>query len=133
MDRRKLMQSASLIPIGFGVSGMAGGALATCTPTGIQIDPNVLVAINNAVATGCNWIPAITTVVALVNASFPAVVGATTVAESVVNQVANVLCKAAPAPTAGGKFEAKAPLKAADGTEIPVHGWVVENGKLTYV
>ena len=132
VSRREALKAGTLIPVAFGVTGMAGGALATCGSTGIQIDPNVLVAINNAVATGCNWIPAITTVIPLVNASFPTLIGATTIAESVLAEIVSVLCKSAPVQTAGGKFEARAPLKVGD-TVIPVHGWVVENGKLTYV
>jgi hypothetical protein len=126
MDRRDVIKGAALLPTAV-VAGGASGAIATCTPTGIQIDPNVLVAINNAVATGCNFIPAITTVIELVNGLFPAVVGATTVAESVIAQIAGTLCKSAPM---SGKLGT--PLVAGD-KEIPVHGWTVVDGKLVYV
>jgi len=114
------------------VAGSGLGALATCNAqTGIQIDPNVIVAISNAVAAGCNWIPAITTVIALVNASFPVVVGATTIAESVLGEISGVLCNNKPTSTAGGKLGAK-DFKAGDQT-ITAHGWVISDGKLTYV
>ena len=132
VNRRELMQAATVLPVAV-VSGGATGALATCSSTGgIQIDPNILVAINNAVIQSCNWIPAITTVIPLINAAFASLIGATTIAESVLAQIAGLLCKSAPTATAAGKFEAKAPLKAGD-VEIPVHGWVVENGHFTYV
>ena len=130
MNRRELMQGASLLPVAI-VSGGATGALATCGSSGIQIDPNVLVAISNAVATTCNFIPAVTTVISLVNAAFPAVVGATTVAESVIGEVAGLLCQHSPTPAAAGKLAAKD--LTAGGQTVPVHGWVVVDGKLTYV
>jgi len=133
MNRRDALKAGTLIPISFGVTGMAGGALATCGANGIQIDPNVLVAINNAVATGCNFIPAVTTVIALVNAAFPAVNGATGIAEGVINQIATLLCAHAPTPPAAGEKLGAAKTLTAGGTDIPVHGWSVINGKLTYV
>ena len=121
LNRRSVLLTAPPV-----VVGAAVGQLATCSSSGIQINPDVLVAINNAVATGCNFIPAVTTVIALVNALFPAVNGAATVAESVVGQIAQALCSSAPT-----KLGAKT-LKAGD-KEIPVNGWVVIDGKLTYV
>jgi hypothetical protein len=126
MNRRELLQAASVLPVAV-VSGGATGALATCSSTGIQIDPNVLVAIQNAVATGCNFIPAITTIIPLVNAAFPAVVGATAVAESVISEIAALLCGHV---TQAGKLAGNL---TAGNTEIPLHGWTVVNGKLTYV
>lgn len=128
--RRDALKAGTLIPISVGVTGMAGGALATCTPAGIQIDPNVIVAINQAVATSCGFIPAITTLIALVNAAFPAVNGATTIAQSVLNEISGMLCAHAPSVQAG-KLGAK--TLNAGGTDIPVHGWSVVDGKLTYV
>ena len=128
ISRRNVLHSSTAIPLL--ATGSLTGALATCSSSGgIQIDPNVLVAINNAVAMGCNWIPAITTVIALVNASFPAVSGAASVAESVIAQVAATLCAAKPTPLAGGKLGA---AKIA-GTDVVAHGWVVQDGKLVYV
>jgi hypothetical protein len=131
MNRREALKAGTLIPVSFGVSGMAGGALATCGSSGIQIDPTVLVAINNAVAQACNFIPTVTTVIAIVDALFPAVNGATSVAEGVIGQIAGTLCKGAPSLTPAGKLGGR--TVTAGGSEIPVHGWVVENGKLTYV
>jgi hypothetical protein len=127
MNRREALKAGTLIPVSFGVSGMAGGALTTCSSSGIQIDPNVLVAINNAVAQGCNFIPAITTVIAIVNALFPAVNGVSSVAEGVIGQIAAALCKAAPV---AGKLGAPLVI---GGTEVPIHGWTVVDGKITYV
>jgi hypothetical protein len=129
MDRRELLKAAPLLPVAV-VSGGATGALATCGANGIQIDPNVLVAINNAVAQGCNFIPAITTIIALVNATFPAINGATQIASSVLNEITGVLCAHAPT-VSGGKLGAR--TLTAGGTEIPVHGWSIVDGKLTYV
>jgi hypothetical protein len=126
-NRRELMRSAALLPTAV-VAGGATGAIATCSsPGGIQIDPAILVEINKAVASGCNFIPAITTVIAVVNALFPAVNGATSIAESVITQIAGTLCKNAPM---SGKLGA--PLVVGD-SQIPVHGWVVADGKLVYV
>ena len=128
VNRREVLLSAPPAV----VAGSGLGALATCNAqTGIQIDPNVLVAINNAVAQGCNFIPAITTIIAVVNAAFPVVNGATSVAEGVIGQIAGTLCKGAPSLTPAGKLGGR--TVTAGGSEIPVHGWVVENGKLTYV
>jgi hypothetical protein len=129
MDRRELIQAATVLPVAV-VSGGATGALATCSSSGIQIDPTVLVAIQNAVATGCNFIPAITTIIPLINALFPAVNGATTIAESVLSQIASTLCANAPTP-ASVKLGAKV-MKAGD-KEIPLNGWIIVDGKLTYV
>jgi hypothetical protein len=124
-DRRELVRGAALLPVAV-ISGGATGALATCSSSGIQIDPNVLVAINNAVVASCNFIPAITTIIPLVNAAFPAVVGATTVAQTVIEQIAALLCAHV---TQAGKLGGSL---TAGGSEIPVHGWTVVNGKLTY-
>ena len=130
VSRRNMLKAGTVLPIGFGVTGMAGGALATCTPTGIQIDPNVLVTINNAVAASCNFIPAITTVIGLVNALFPAVNGVTSVAEATIAQIAAALCKSAPTPASA---KLGAPIKI-EGTDVAVHGWVVgPDGHLVYV
>jgi hypothetical protein len=130
MDRREALKIGVVLPAAV-VAGGATGQLATCSSSGgIQINPSVLVAINNAVATGCNFIPAVTTVIALVNALFPAVNGATAVAEGVISQIASMLCSNAPNP-ASAKLGAKT-LKAGD-KEIPVNGWVVIDGKLQYV
>jgi hypothetical protein len=126
MNRREVLFSAPPAV----VAGSGLGALATCGPTGIQIDPNVLVAINNAVAQGCNFIPAITTVIALVNAAFPTVIGTTTIAQGVLTEIAGMLCAHAPAVQAG-KLGTK--TLNAGGTDIPVHGWSVVDGKITYV
>lgn len=127
VNRRAVVMSAAPATL----AGTGLGALATCSSSGgIQIDPNVLVAINQAVANGCNFIPAITTVIALVNAAFPAVVGATTVAQSVLTEISGMLCAHAPAVQAG-KLGAK--ILSAGGADIPVHGWSVVDGKLVYV
>ena len=126
MNRRDIVKGAALLPTAV-LTGGASGAIATCTPTGIQIDPNILVAINDAVAKSCNFIPAITTVIPLITALFPAILGATTIAETVIAQIAGLLCKSAPI---GRKLGA--PLVAGD-KEIPVHGWTVVDGKLVYV
>ena len=123
VNRRNVLLSAPpAIVVGTGL-----GAVATCSPTGIQIDPNVIVAINNAVATGCNFIPAITTTIAIVNALFPAVNGATTVAQGVISQIADMLCKNV---VQSGKLGGS--IKAGD-ADIPIHGWHVVDGKLVYV
>ena len=126
MNRREVLFSAPPAV----VAGSGLGALATCGPTGIQIDPNVLVAINNAVAQGCNFIPAITTIIAVVNAAFPVVNGATSIAQSVLTEISSMLCAHAPAVQAG-KLGTK--TLNAGGTDIPVHGWSVVDGKITYV
>jgi hypothetical protein len=130
IERRKMLSGCTLLPVAV-ISGGATGALATCSSSGIQIDPTVLDSISKAVATACNFIPAVTTVIAVVNALFPAINGTTSVAEGIISQVAGVLCASAPATTAG-KFGAKV-LKDQAGNEIPVHGWVIVDGKLTYV
>ena len=127
VNRREVLLSAPPAV----VAGTGLGALATCNAqTGIQIDPNVLVAINNAVAQGCNFIPAITTIIAVVNAAFPVVNGATSIAQSVLTEISSMLCAHAPAVQAG-KLGAK--TLNVGGTDIPVHGWTVVDGKVTYV
>ena len=132
MNRRELLQTSSLIPIGFGVTGMAGGALATCSSTGgIQIDPVVLDEITKAVAAGCNFVPAVTTIISIVSIAFPAVLGATSIAESVLKEISAMVCASAPTPAASGKFASK--MLTAGGKDIPVNGWVINNGKLEYV
>jgi len=123
MNRREVLLSAPPAV----VAGTGIGAVTTCSSSGIQIDPNILVEINKAVATGCNFIPAITTVIALINAAFPAVLGATTIVQSTLNEIVNMLCQHAQAGKLGG-----APLNA-NGTDVPVHGWIVKDGKLVYV
>jgi len=132
MDRRELLKAAPALPVAV-VSGGATGALFTCTPTGgIQIDPNILVAINNAAAQGCNFIPAITTVIGIINATFPAVLGATTIAQSVITEISSMICANKPPPVAG-KLGAAAKTITVRDKEIPVNGWVVIDGKLQYV
>ena len=113
--------------------GMTGGALVSCTPTGIQIDPNVIVAINNAVAQGCNFIPAITTVIGVINAAFPAVLGATTIAESVIGEISAMLCANKPTATQAGRLGSASKTMKAGDKDIPVNGWIIIDGKLTYV
>jgi hypothetical protein len=127
VNRREVLLSAPPAV----VAGAGLGALATCNAqTGIQIDPSVLVAINNAVAQGCNFIPAVTTIIAVVDAAFPAINGATTIAASVLNEISSMLCAHTPT-TVAGKLGTK--TLNAGGKDIPVHGWVIVDGKLTYV
>jgi len=123
INRRNVLMSAPPAV----VAGTGLGALTTCSSSGIQIDPNVIVEINKIVANTCNFIPAITTVITVVNALFPQVNGATSVAEGVIQQIASLLCKSAPM---SGKLGASLD---ANGTQVPVHGWVVQDGKLIYV
>lgn len=130
MDRRSLMRTSAVAPVALGVSGMAGGALFTCGSNGLQIDPAVLDTIMKAVAAGCNFIPAVETIVGLVTTTFPAVVGAATIAESVLGEIQAILCANVPTPaTPSMKLKVK-------GSEVAVtaHGWIIgPNGKLVYV
>lgn len=133
MNRRALVRSSALAPVALGVSGMASGALFTCSPTGgVQIDPAVLDAIMKAVAEGCNFIPAVETIVGLVSATFPAVVGATTIAASVLSEISDILCANVPTPASPvSSLKLKKPV----GATLPVasHGWVIQSGKLVYI
>ena len=55
-------------------AGTGMGSVATCSSTGgIVINPAVIDAIQAAVATACGFVPAVSTLVAIVGASFPAV------------------------------------------------------------
>ena len=124
--RRQLMSTAGLAPVMFVTGGMAGGALVSCQNGQIVVDPAVLNAIQQAVATACNFIPAVTTIVALIAVSFPAIAGATTIADTVLKEISGILCAAAPTP-------ATAAAALVPNTSVAVHGWVIQNGKLVYV
>ena len=125
--RRKLLSTAALGPVLFATGGAAGGALVSCQGGQIVVDPAVLQAIQAAVATTCNFIPSVITIVALVAASFPAAAGVTTIATSVLNEISAILC--ASAPKASSLAAATAP-----NTNVAVHGWIIgSDGKLVYV
>ena len=125
--RRKLLSTAALGPTLFATGGAAGGAVVSCQGGQVVVDPAVLNAIQQAVATACGFIPAVTTIVALVAASFPAAAGATTIATEVVNQISAILCTSK--PNLASLAAATAP-----NTSVAVHGWIVgSDGKLAYV
>jgi hypothetical protein len=129
--RRNLISTTALAPVMFLTGGMAGGAIATCGPNGVQIDPAIIDEIEKVVAGACNWIPAFTTIVALVGSAFPALVGATTITDAVLSQVSAALCALIPTPhPATGKYAATA----VPNTQVAAHGWIVgPDGKLIYV
>ena len=124
--RRKLMSTAAIAPVMFVSGGMAGGAVVSCGPNGIVIDPAVLNAIQQAVATTCSFIPSVISIAALIAASFPVLAGVVTVPTAVLQEISHMLCAAAPNP---------ATLKAGiiPSTSVELHGWVIQNGKLVYV
>ena len=102
------------------------GGLATCSSTGgIVINPDVIDAIQKAVATACGFVPAVTTLVAIVAASFPAVAGVATIADAVLQQIATMLCTAYTAAQVSGQLKG-VPMA---GT-VPIHGLHVVNGKI---
>ncbi len=125
------MQDRRLLLLGTaGAAMLAGsgmGGLATCSSTGgVVLNPAVIDAIQAAVATACGYVPAVSTLVAIVGASFPAVAGVATIATTVLEQIAALLCasyKAQMSPSG----ELKATPMA--GT-VPIHGLHVVNGKI---
>ena len=57
LTRRNVLRSSAVVTA-LAVGGVAG-QLATCSSTGIVINPAVLTAIQSAVATACNFIPTV--------------------------------------------------------------------------
>ena len=55
--------------------------------------------------------------------------GGTTITETVLGQIAKIICTAAPSSST----EAKLGAKKMGGTDVEAHGWIVENGHLVYV
>ena len=117
----KILLAGTALTAGAGMSG-----LATCSSTGgIVINPDVIDAIQKAVATACGFVPAVTTLVAIVAASFPAVAGVATIADTVLQQIATLLCTAYTAQMTASGLKA-APMA---GT-VAIHGLHVVNGKI---
>ena len=128
MDNHTRRTFGKVLLAGTAMVGGAGmGGVATCSSTsGIVINPAVIDAIQAAVATACGFVPTVETLVALVGASFPAVAGAATIADTVLAQISNMLCTAFMAAMADDA-KLKAPPMA--GT-VAIHGLHVVNGKI---
>ncbi len=122
-DRRLvLLGSAGAVTM---LAGMGG--LATCSSTGgIVINPAVIDAIQAAVATACGFVPAVSTLVAIVAASFPAVAGVATIADTVLEQIATLLCAAYKTQTSASGELKGTPMAGM----VPIHGLHVVNGKI---
>lgn len=128
LTKRNVLKSSAVVPAL--VVGGITGQLATCSNGQIVVNPAVLDAIINAVATGCNFIPTVETIVGLVGATFPSVAGVTTIAAAVLTEITDILCANIPTPATpvtGLK------LKTGTTLSVPSHGWIIQNGKLTYV
>jgi hypothetical protein len=107
-------------------AGTGMGSVATCSSTGgVVINPDVIDAIQKAVATACGFVPAVSTLVAIVAASFPAVAGVATIADTVLEQIAALLCTAYTSAQVSGQLKG-VPMA---GT-VPIHGLHVVNGKI---
>ena len=125
LNRRNVLRSSAIV--GAGAIGAVTAQLATCSSSGgVQINPTILTSIQTTVATGCNFIPAVETIVALIAVSFPALSGVATISDTILAQISAMFCAAVPAAPAAGKMGAV--------SGVAVHGYVVgPSGKLVYV
>ena len=125
MDNHTRRTFGKVLLAGTAMVGGAGmGGIATCSSTsGIVINPAVIDAIQAAVATACGFVPTVETLVALVGASFPAVAGAATIADTVLAQISSMICTSYMAASEQLKSQ---PMV---GT-VPIHGLRVVNGKI---
>jgi hypothetical protein len=133
------MQSATRRNLLLGSAGAAAlasmGQLSGCsspTPGGNSVLPAVIDAITKAIAGVCAVIPAVTTLVDIIVAVFPAAAGVGTIADTLVQQIAQYVCnlfKQAGAEHGDIKEGAVFNAKVKD-TTVPLHGYTVSNGKL---
>lgn len=129
ISRRNVLQSSAVVPA-VAVGGVSG-QLFTCSQTGgVQINPTVFDTIMAEVAKGCNFIPAVSTITALISASFPALVGAATVTDTVLAEIKAIFCANVPTPA---NPVSSLKLKTGSNVAVAAHGWVIQDGKLVYV
>jgi hypothetical protein len=119
------------------VGGMGMGGASTCT-TGTNglptISPAIIDAIQKAVATGCSYVPAAETLLALL-AMFPGIGGVTAIAGPLLTEVTNFLCQSFHAGGGVPAVLAKKSLSAAlkGGSSAPIHGLVWDAGAGKFV
>jgi uncharacterized BrkB/YihY/UPF0761 family membrane protein len=126
-NRRTLLLSGAAV-----IAGMSVGGASSCSTTPETILPAVIDAIQKAVATGCSYVPAVETLIALLS-MFPGLSGVATIAEPLLTEVSNFLCAqfqaAGGVPAAVAAKTLSATLKG--GTTVPLHGltWDPPTGK----
>lgn len=136
------MKSATRRNLLLGTAGVAAfasmGQLSSCSstppptvpPTGVQ--PTVIDTIIKAISGVCSVIPAVQTLVQIVLTAFPAAAGVATIADSLVQQIAQYVCnlfKQAGAEHGEVREGAAFSAKVNDQT-VPLHGYAVVGGKL---
>jgi hypothetical protein len=115
-----------------GAALVSMGQLSSCSSTTVL--PAVIDVITKIVATTCQIIPVVTTLVDIIVAIFPAAAGVGSITDALAQQIAQYVCtlfqqagvEGKTAPAAG--FRAK--LK--NGAEIPLHGYRIVNGQMVY-
>jgi hypothetical protein len=127
--RRNLLRSSSAATLL--AVGAATGQLTACPSTSTNVLPAVLDMLQKAVATVCPIVPAVSTLVAVIAASFPQAAGVASITEDLANQIAASICKAvgtSGAATASGKLGES--FKATfGGKEIAINGFKTPSGQ----
>lgn len=122
VTRRSLIASTPAVAV-------AGLTLTACnvpptTTTPPTLDPSVIDTLQKALATACGFVPAAASLLAIAEISFPALLGAGTIAQNVLEQFSKLMCDAYKAQ---GKI-GTATLKVGDKT-VDLHGLHVVDGK----
>lgn len=124
-NRRKLLMGAAVLAGGAGL-----GALSGCAAGGKTVDPAVIDQVNQTIAQTCNVavVMAATTIVGVMTAQFPLLLGLATLAPDAAKEVATFLCGLIPKLT--DKLGDMGPVTAVvGGKTVEVHGFHMVNGK----
>jgi hypothetical protein len=125
--RRNLLRSSSAISLL--AIGAATGQLTACPSTSTNVLPAVLDMLQKAVATVCPIVPAVSTLVAVIAASFPQAAGVATITEELASQIAASICKATTdSGVLSGTLGAQAKATFG-GKEIAINGFRTPSGK----
>lgn len=123
ITRRNMLRSSSAVTLL--ASGAALGQVTSCGSGGGGLSPEVIDAINKAIASSCNAVAMVTTIAAIVSVAFPAVAGVATITTAVANEIAAIFCKSVTQPPAAGKYTASL-----NGKTVEMHGWVVKDNQI---
>lgn len=125
VTRRKA--AAAIGAAGIGAIGSTTAGCGLIGPNGVN--PAVIDAINEALATTCTIIATAEAIVAIVAAAFPAVQGVATITTEVAEQIAQYICNAIQQQSDSATKRLKGTPMAGN---VAVHGWQIVNGQFVY-
>ena len=120
-----------------GSSALAGAGLASCNVTPSNVVPTVIDTITSIIASTCQIIPVVASLVDVIVAVFPGAAGVASITDALAQQIAQYVCTlfkqagveaGKPAPHAHEGYKAKL----SNGADVTLHGYHIVNGQLSY-